>query len=313
MTTVTKTDGVSSALAKRGQDLGLPPARYFADRMIPADRMLGLSLLRLTGAYSGPCIRIRRAGDNAQCDVRFNEKGVFAADSTVVAINGGTDAIPLAGFALGQDCFMVRHFNQFQKNLDAVPPTTAAQPKVLDAGNLIRNGTGAPVVAFDGVDDFFDIDFMRVHPYALAYVGSTPDRASAGVPFVFDSRRSGVPGQSAGTLIAAPGLRQIFAGGALGDAVNNAGSNQTYVCNFNARFSSFYGRGGLIAAGNTAGGGGGDNGPWPVTTLRVGRSADGVAFSNTSYSTLIARNGTFEESANLAVLLDTLYADMLAA
>lgn len=264
------------------------------DRMKINHLRVVLSTYKLTGATALPCMFIRRSSDNAIAAVGFDSRGVLSLDSPVTATDGSGEPFPLSGFALGSDCFVVQHFDQSGMNNHAIPPSVAAQPKIVSAGSLIKNDGSGPLVAFDGIDDQMVLPFLRTHPHNLLWSGSAPNKASAGLPFILDGSKAGQPTDNAAAVLTFPGSRQMFAGAAVGDGTNDQGRYRTYGCKFAGSRSEMSVDGVVIATGDTR--------TRPATDLLIGVSAGG-AYSNTSYSTIIASLGLQFDSVGLAQAL----------
>ena len=85
------------------------------------------SLRLLNSTYTGSAIRVRRASDNAEQDIGFD--------------NNELDTSALATFCSGTDGFVKTWYDQAGSN-DATQATTSAQPKIYDsvAGVVLENG-----------------------------------------------------------------------------------------------------------------------------------------------------------------------------
>ena len=85
------------------------------------------SLRLLDSTYTGSAIRVRRASDNAEQDIGFD--------------NNELDTSALATFCSGTDGFVKTWYDQAGSN-DATQATTSAQPKIYDsvAGVVLENG-----------------------------------------------------------------------------------------------------------------------------------------------------------------------------
>lgn len=94
--------------------------------------VLALSLRQINPEYTGPCIRVRRASDNVEIDVRFN---------SLYEVNQST----LNVFCAGTDGFVVRLYDQSGNSNDAVQATTNDQMQIYDSstGVYLENSVAA--------------------------------------------------------------------------------------------------------------------------------------------------------------------------
>lgn len=274
-----------------GLQLGSP---FLLDRMKAMSTVTGAwSNMRLTAAWVGPCLRLRRT-DGEVADIYFDNNGRLSMTSMARAISGQGPAIPLSGFHLGKPCYLALHFDQSGRGQHLVPPSNAAQPIVLDAHGFITNDGSPPLVAFDGVDDLIELPIVRTHPFTLAWAGSTPDRASAGQPFIIDGRIAGRPTLSGAALLSA--ARLMYAGIGLGDRADERGRHRTFVARFASRRSQLVVGSTLVSTG--------DAGEEPTMSMLLGLSAGG-AFSNTSYHTIINLAGAGIDPVALGTAMST--------
>ncbi|WP_311257324.1 arabinofuranosidase catalytic domain-containing protein [Microbacterium sp. WCS2018Hpa-9] len=98
------------------------------------------SLRRLLGSYTGPAIRVRRSSDNTEQDISFTSVG--ALDTTALTTFAGAGSAYVATWY--DQGAGARHFTQ---------ATTAAQPRIVNAG-VVDVVNSKPAVVFDGTDDY---------------------------------------------------------------------------------------------------------------------------------------------------------------
>jgi len=91
----------------------------------------GLRLLR--SAYSGNCIRVRRASDSTQQDIGFDA-------------DGNLDVASMESFCSGTDGFITTMYNQVGSG-DLVQATASLQPKIVSSGTTITKGTNSKPAA----------------------------------------------------------------------------------------------------------------------------------------------------------------------
>jgi hypothetical protein len=93
------------------------------------------SLRLLDTTYTGSAIRVRRASDNAEQDIGFD--------------NNELDTSALATFCSGTDGFVKTWYSQTGSN-DATQTTTTRQPKIYDSSTGVVTENGKPAVEYDG-------------------------------------------------------------------------------------------------------------------------------------------------------------------
>jgi hypothetical protein len=94
------------------------------------------SLRLLDSTYTGDAIRVRRASDNAEQDIGFDDNEL--------------DTAALATFCSGTDGFVKTWYDQSGNANDATQTTTSAQPKIYDASAGVVTENGKPAVEFNG-------------------------------------------------------------------------------------------------------------------------------------------------------------------
>ena len=100
------------------------------------------SLRRLAGTYTGSAIRVRRASDDAEQDIGFDE-------------NGDLDTTALATFCSGTNGFVKVWYCQSGNGNDATQTTTSAQPKIYDsASGVLLINSNKPALSFNGSSRF---------------------------------------------------------------------------------------------------------------------------------------------------------------
>jgi hypothetical protein len=92
----------------------------------------------LVPGYSGPCMRIRRSGDNAETDIGFD------------GIDLDRDAI--ADFCSPGDGFVKTWYDQSGEGNDATRATTSMQPKIYDAATGVELENSLPALNYTGVE-----------------------------------------------------------------------------------------------------------------------------------------------------------------
>jgi hypothetical protein len=100
------------------------------------------SVKKIRNAYSGNCMKVRRASDNTTLDIGFSGDDL--------------DTSSLQTFCAGTDGFVETWYNQSGTSAVATQTVLAKQPKIVTSGSVILKD-GIPAVSSDGVDDFMSI------------------------------------------------------------------------------------------------------------------------------------------------------------
>jgi len=95
------------------------------------------SLRKLSYAYTGPVVEVRRSSDDTTAD--------FTADE----VEDGTLA---AWVGAGNDGFVATWYDQSGNDRDATQATAGSQPQIVDNGSVVTEG-GKPAIEFDGTGD----------------------------------------------------------------------------------------------------------------------------------------------------------------
>jgi hypothetical protein len=90
------------------------------------------SLRLLDSTYTGSAIRVRRASDNAEQDIGFD--------------NNELDTTALASFCSGTNGFVKTWYDQSGSANDATQATTANQPKIYDSVSGVETENGKPAI-----------------------------------------------------------------------------------------------------------------------------------------------------------------------
>ena len=96
---------------------------------------VGYSLRRLRTAYSGNCVKVRRASDSTELDIGF--------------VNNVLDTASLATFCSGTDGFVTTWYDQSGSSNNATQTAGANQPKIV-SGGVVELENGLPALKFGG-------------------------------------------------------------------------------------------------------------------------------------------------------------------
>lgn len=135
----------------------LPTNRYHAPYIL--DHVTGTpsfaySLRKLSRGYAGYALRMRRGSDNAEAEVRFNNRDIVGIDSEVVVSSSGGSGITVgqvmtfAAFAGTNHLYVSKWYDQGANAYDAVQTNMSLQPQ------LVLNSAGAsntlPSIVYNG-------------------------------------------------------------------------------------------------------------------------------------------------------------------
>lgn len=109
----------------------------------PTAAFAGWGLRRLRTAYTGPLIRVRRALDNAETDIGYDDDGLV-------------DTLAITSFAQNSDVFVTTIYEQVgQVSHDLSQSVPGQQPKIYDSISGFQiSDAGRICIFFDGIDDF---------------------------------------------------------------------------------------------------------------------------------------------------------------
>lgn len=93
--------------------------------------------------YAGFCYRVRRASDNAEAWIEFDAttQSVTPNSNAIIILPGSSNFAPgtvmsFSRFYAGASCYVTTWFDQSENGYDAVQPNMAAQPRIVNAGDL---------------------------------------------------------------------------------------------------------------------------------------------------------------------------------
>jgi hypothetical protein len=135
-----------------GTSIGIPAAAY--------------SLRNLSTTYTGNVVDVRRSSDDAEDSFTATE----VADGTL------TDWV-----VIGQSGFVTKWYDQSGNDNHATQGTDASQPKIVDAGVLVRGNTGEPAFTGDGVDDILSLSSSINFGTGEFFVSTVVDVDTGGV------------------------------------------------------------------------------------------------------------------------------------
>jgi hypothetical protein len=133
---------LGTSLINPGDEAPAPPAfSGVVDDIVAAGDTVNFALSvshQLDKDYSGPLIRVRRAGDNVEADIGF--------DATTHML----DLVALAAHCGANDGFIVTVYDNSGNARDYTNATTAEQPKIYDAATGVVLSGSLPVAQLNG-------------------------------------------------------------------------------------------------------------------------------------------------------------------
>ena len=135
------------------------------------------SLRRLSIAYTGSAIRVRRAvGSPSEKDIGFVGENLDVAD--------------LESFCSGTDGFVQTWYDQSGNGYDASQTTDANQPQIVSSGSVLTLtgvGSARPILRFDGINDSFNFSSISVSQFTSFYPQKKGVDADRSAWFAFGS------------------------------------------------------------------------------------------------------------------------------
>lgn len=109
------------------------------------------SLRKLSNAYTGSAIQVRRSSDNSTQNIGFSS-------------SGDLDESALTSFCASTDCFVSIWYDQSGNSLDAAQTTSTKQPKIVSSG-VVETENLKPTILFDGSDDDLEVGTVSSFNY----------------------------------------------------------------------------------------------------------------------------------------------------
>jgi uncharacterized delta-60 repeat protein len=156
------------------------PPTYILDQYSGAAR--AYSVRKLSSAYTGPAIRVRRSSDNVESDIGFLNQ--YNLDTTA-----------LLNFCGAGDGFIKTWYDQSGNGINAIQTDTARQPKIVSSG-VVETVAGEgdlarPAIKFDGTNDHFEIVADAVAPTVGSIFGVFKNVAKGGGFWAFNQDLGG--------------------------------------------------------------------------------------------------------------------------
>lgn len=142
-------------------------------------------LSRLLSAYAGPCIRVRRASDNAEADIGF-------------AADGWLDTAALLAHAGTASAYITTWYDQVGGSVhSATQATGGQQPRIVNAGVIDTGPSGRPVMTMSAASTTSlgianALDFNASAPaLSIACIATATNRSTSPAVFATGGRTGG--------------------------------------------------------------------------------------------------------------------------
>ena len=129
------------------------------------------SLRKLSGAYTGSAIRVRRSSDNTEQDIGF--------------VDNELDTSALTTFCSGTNGFVKTWYDQSGNGYDATQTTAANQPQIVSSGSVILEN-GKPSLDFDGSNDLLQYSGEILNQGSFVGFCVVKNNKTSGVGRIFD-------------------------------------------------------------------------------------------------------------------------------
>ncbi len=153
--------------------IAMPASRGVLGRPFPLliDRLsaaptAAFATFRLTWAYAGACIRVRRSSDNVEQDIGF--------------VGSALDTAALLSFCGAGDGFVAKWYDQSGNARHLAQANAGLQPRIVSAGALITTINGLPSVQFNGANNYLAGIALSNYVAASNYTTIALSRPSAG-------------------------------------------------------------------------------------------------------------------------------------
>lgn len=97
---------------------------------------------RLSSAYTGSLIRVRRSSDNAEQDIGYDANNLLDESALTTFVGAGNG-------------FVTTWYDQSGNALNVNQSTAANQPQIVSSGSVLKDNS-KPKIQFDGTNDFFN-------------------------------------------------------------------------------------------------------------------------------------------------------------
>ena len=130
------------------------------------------SVRKLSSAYSGSAIRVRRSSDNAEQNIEFNGENL--------------DTTSLTTFCSGTNGFVTTWYDQSGNGRNATQTTAANQPQIVSSGNVILENTKPTISFLSGLSglDFSNFSGSSVTMFMIVKAKNDPALTDADSGFV---------------------------------------------------------------------------------------------------------------------------------
>jgi hypothetical protein len=177
------------------------------------------SLRKLSTAYTGAAIRVRRSSDNAEADVAFDGSGLVSATSVVTIKVVGTSGLTLnstqsfSTFYASANGFVSILYDQSGKGYNATQTTAANQPQIVASGVITTSSflNNKPCLTFDASAG----RYMTI-PFASTLINATGTFATVHSQGTLQSGFNAILAWTSAGSVFGPGFAPLTSGGSFG-------------------------------------------------------------------------------------------------
>lgn len=135
----------------------------------------------VNSAYTGPCMRVRRASDNAEADVAFDATYKMITTACIATITAaGSSGLTIgttmtfSSFYGISSCFVTTWYDQTGNGRHAVQTTAASQPRIANAGSIDRLHSW-PAITFQNNGQLMTYTASTITVQTINAVRAAPD------------------------------------------------------------------------------------------------------------------------------------------
>jgi len=207
------------------------------------------SVRKLDKDYTGSCMRIRRASDDAEADIGFDS-------------NGDLDTSAIGTHASGSACFVTTWYDQSGNANNATQSTAGNQPQIYN-GTAVITLNGKPALDFDGSNDHFKMLFSSDLAQPGHHFSVAANDTTSGFKILFSGNNN--TSKRHQYEINTSGKWTFYAGSSITATASATTGQHLHSVLANGSSSNFYEDATLLASGNA--------GTFPLDGLTIGARA----------------------------------------
>ena len=241
------------------------------------------SLRQLSSSYSGNAIKVRRASDNAEADIRF--------------VNGELDTTGLANHCGSSNGFVSVWYDQSSSAQNITQTNGSRQPRIYDGTTGLITENGKPAMKFDGSADLLKASsaFLNDNDVSIVFVGTRNTVSKA------NNTVSHFTGGPVAIYSGSSDEYKLFDNGAYRQFSGAVGTSQhTYTFNSDGTNFSFFVNGSSVYSGTKTLGTG-------TTPLQIGAYQSNNFFSGTIQEAIVYSTDQSSNRTGIEGNINTFY------